>query len=482
MPGAAGRLSRDRLLLGAVLLLALAVRLPLWWRARGFEQGDPIEYVNIAYKIAFGIGIEWWDLRPILLPLLFVPVLYLVQAVTAVWPEPTGEAMVSALRMVSVGFGVGTVGLAFSLGRRLADTRVGVIAALLVALNPVSNQLSVSTYAELPSTLFVMLAVLFLLRGGSPAVWAGVALGVGCMIRYQAIVYVLPLGLWVLWRMYAGRALGLAVRFGTGFLLAALVQAVIELVTYGRPFHSLLQSFEYNVASGLAPIEFGAEPWYWFLLTVGTWLGYLPCALVVLGLVSSGRRANRASWMLVALTAGTMLAFLSALPHKEARFTAQIMPLLALFAGLGGAVLADWVGRPVLGAIAVAGVSVVQPALATTSLDVRANTSYVDGTLRAAELRPGGTLGTIPWLVARPYAGTRLTLERMDRKVWEDPSRVARTIEQSDFLLFPEYWLYDDRAVRRLVDAGYRTIEAYPDGVVLLQSRRLDEPARRRGR
>jgi hypothetical protein len=119
---------------------------------------------------------------------------------------------------------------------------------------------------------------------------------------------------------------------------------------------------------------------------------------------------------------------------------------------------------------------------ASWSLDLQSNVGYVEGVKRAAELRPGGTLGTIPWLVARPYAGTRLTLERMDRNVWSRRDEVTRTIEQSDYLLFPEYWLLEDREVDKLVDARFKSIESYEDGVVLYQNRRLDEPTRRRGR
>jgi hypothetical protein len=119
---------------------------------------------------------------------------------------------------------------------------------------------------------------------------------------------------------------------------------------------------------------------------------------------------------------------------------------------------------------------------ASWTLDLESNVGYVLGVKRAAELRPGSTLGTIPWLIARPYAGTRLTLERMDRNVWSRREEVARTIEQSDFLLFPEYWLLEDREIDKLVDARFRSIDGYEDGVVLYQSRRLEEPNRRRSR
>ena len=70
----------------------------------------------------------------------------------------------------------------------------------------------------------------------------------------------------------------------------------------------------------------------------------------------------------------------------------------------------------------------------------------------------------------------------MDRNVWSRRDEVAQTIEESDFLLFPEYWLLEDREVDKLVDARFHSIESYADGVVLYQNRRLDEPARRRGR
>ena len=119
---------------------------------------------------------------------------------------------------------------------------------------------------------------------------------------------------------------------------------------------------------------------------------------------------------------------------------------------------------------------------ASLRLDLQSNVGYVAGVKRAAELKFGGTLGTIPWLVARPYAGTRLNLERMDRNVWSRRDEVASTIEASDFLLFPEYWLLEDREIDKLVDARFKSIESYEDGVVLYQNRRLDESTRRRGR
>jgi hypothetical protein len=470
------------------LVTALALRLVLWARAYGFEQGDPVEYVNIAYKIAFGIGIPWWDLRPLLLSLLYVPVLYAGQ----LWPDPSGEAMVRLLRLVGVLFSIGAVWLVYLLGRRLGGELVGLVSGLLVAVNAEFNRVSVSTFAEVPSTFFVLLALWCLIeRTPRRSFLAGLALGAACMIRYQAIAFVAPIGLWTLACARRTESQSSVLRFAVGLGLAALAQAAIEVVAYGRPFHSLLVSFEYNVTSGLAPIEFGSEPFEWYGTRAPEWFGVVPLALALLGVPALGRGPQSASWRLVGLAAVTMSLVLSALPHKELRFMAQVVPLLALFAGAGLARVVTWLGqwhgfrsekapRAIRGALVLAAVG---PLLwASLRLDLAANVAYVDGPKRAAEIKPGGILGTIPWFVPRPYTGTRLTLERMDRKVWDDRDRVTSAIEQSDFLLFPEYWLLEDRYVRRLVDAGFRTLESYENGVVLLQSKRLDEPTRRRPR
>jgi hypothetical protein len=492
----------------ALLVGALGLRLLLWNRAVGFEQGDPLEYVNIAYKLAFGIGIEWWDLRPLLLSLVYVPVLYLAQW----WPDPTGEVMVRALRLVSVAFGVGTVWLTYRLGRQLAGALVGLGAGLLVAVNPVVNRLSVSTYAELPSTFFLLLCLwlLVLAVNAAPvrarwlALGAGLAVGVGCMIRYQAIFYLPPIGLWV-GLVALGRTGGslpdrcrallgswtpagsLVHGFTGGLLLAVLAQALIEQAAYGQPFHSLLASFSYNVTSGLAPVEFGAEPFDWFVREVPGWFGLAAGALALVGLSALRPGPQAAGWRLVVLAGVAMFLALSALPHKETRFMSQVVPLLALLAAQGARTLGGMLSRahPAVPGIVAGGLLLLAAApmlAASWSLDLQFNVGYVRGVKHAAELKPGGTLGTVPWLVARPYAGTRLALERMDRSFWDRRDDVTRTIETSDFLLFPEFWLLEDPEIDRLVEKHFRSIDGYDDGVVLYERRAQEEPARRRSR
>ena len=66
---------------------------------------------------------------------------------------------------------------------------------------------------------------------------------------------------------------------------------------------------------------------------------------MLLGLPSLVRGPAVAGWRLIGLAGLTMFLALSALPHKEERFMAQVLPLLALFAGQGISLIAGVVRR-----------------------------------------------------------------------------------------------------------------------------------------
>ena len=99
------------------------------------------------------------------------------------------------------------------------------------------------------------------------------------------------------------------------------------------------------MTSGLAPVEFGEEPFDWFLRQAPSWLGLMTAALAVFGLPALVRGPIVAGWRLVALAGLTMLLALSALPHKEERFMSQVVPLLALLAAQGAVTLGGFVKR-----------------------------------------------------------------------------------------------------------------------------------------
>jgi len=342
--------------------------------------------------------------------------------------------------------------------------------------SPVFNQLSVSPFAEIPATFGVLLAALIAIRAQPTTrsgLAVGVALGLGCMARYQSLAFIVPFGLWILLSDSRARLTG----FVGGLLACGAVQGLLDILAYGAPFHSLIQSAAYNVTSDEAASFYGAEPPWWYVETVGDWLGYATIALALLGSAMAVRGLRRREWSLVLALAAVMLIWLSAIAHKEPRFTSQIAPFLIIAAGHGASAILR--GHSRLGryaAIAAIVVATVPGYWQSISLDLTFNPGFVEGPKMVAAQRPGAVLGTIPWFVARPYTHNRIELVRADVDLWDDPGEMSSVLERADYLLLREYDFAADRAIDRMINSQFRTIETYPEQVTLLEKRPASIP------
>jgi hypothetical protein len=460
------------LVLGSVLAFAALLKLILLLRAVGFEQGDPLEYINIAYTIAHATHEEWWDIRPLVYPLTLVPFIWLGERL----PDVTGEAAVRLLRCVPLVFSLGSLWICAAIAHTLSNRIGAIVAALILAANPTFNQLSVSPFAEVPATFGVLCAVLVAIRT-RPSFWsgglAGTALGLACMARYQSLAFIGPFGLWML----LGRRLPRLTGFIAGLLACVAFQAALDDLAYGAPFHSLIQSAAYNVTTDEAASFYGAQPFIWYLQSVGEWLGYPTLALAVVGGVLAVAGHLRWQWLLVLGLTVTMLLWLSAIGHKELRFTSQLTPFLAIAAGHGASSVAR-IG-PRLGRIAVVplvGLAAIPGIVHSLSLNLTFNPGFVEGPKMVAAEHSGAVLGTIPWFIARPYVHNRIELVRADVDRWHDREYMTQVLERSDYLLLREYDFATDRTIQRLVDRQYRTVETYPEQVVLLEKRSGSTP------
>lgn len=449
-----------------ILVGGSALKLWFWMQAYGFEQGDPLEYLNIAHSIAFQTGERWWDIRPILYPLLLVPTLWIGQLL----PDPTGEATVKAVRLFPLICSVATLAVLIMLGHAIGSTASGIAGAAMLAVSPIFTQLSVSPFAEVPATLCVLVAIWALMtaeRDHRRYLLAGLAMSIGAMIRYQSLAFIAPLALWVLFR--GARPLA---AFGIGLGTCTALQAGLDVAVYGRPFHSLIQSARYNVTSDAAAAFYGATPPTWFLETVPGWLGLTAAVLALMGGSVGLLNGRRREWLLIVGAAGVMLVWLSLLAHKEARFTAQVSPLLFLAAGHGVVIVSSLLGKlRLVAAVALIGAAVAPSVAALPGQALTFNIGYVDGPKRVAAEQPGATLASIPWFIARPYTAGRLNLVRGDIDRWRDRQYITGVFNAADYVLLPEYDFASDREIQRLVDGQYRTLETYPGQVVLLQRR-----------
>ena len=451
-----------------------ALKLYLLQRAYGFERGDAVEYVNIAVQIDRGMVGEWWSIRPLLMPALLLPTVWLGSAL----PDPDGELTVRLVRSVPLVFSLGTLALTYYLGRTLEGTRTALIAVAILGSNWLFNYLSVNPYTEVPATFFVTLAIAALvgIRGTRGWLIAGLALGLASITRYQSLIFLAPLGIWAL-RLRA---------FRRGFVAAVAVlagigaQGLVDVVVSGRPFQSFITSFDWMLLSNKAAEAYGAQPPYWFVLELPALLSPPGIVLATLGLALAIRRWQTA-WLLVALGIILPFAQVSAITHKELRFLTQLQPLISLVMATGTVAIATWVARrSVLPALRIAdGLTIVLVGwglVATIGVDLVHNPGYVDGLkiVRARASAPDASteavqLATVPWDVCLVYAGDQVSIVRGDPDSWQDRAYVDRVTQEATYFLIRRSQLEANAEVAELIRARYRTVATFPDGLVLLE-------------
>ncbi len=163
-----------------------------------------------------------------------------------------------------------------------------------------------------------------------PAV-GGLLLGCAVICRYGSAVIVAAAMLWLLLRL---RWAAFAAASGGG-LVAAGGLAWLDAETWGKPFHSFFKYVEFNVTSGQAAAQFGAEPFWYYL----PWLGML-ALWAWPGLVLSAKKGPRA-WLFVFAGLAYAIA-ISLTKHKEARF---LYPALVILCVAGAPAWVAWVSQ-----------------------------------------------------------------------------------------------------------------------------------------
>ena len=200
---------RERRWLVAIVLVALALR--VWWviYATRPTQGlhDPLFYSVYGKSIAEGDGYRLVAGPSQGEPTAYYPVGYPAALGAVFWLMyhlPFGDNEPIAAALFNLVLGVATVALVFEVARRLFDTRVGLVAAGIVALYP---NLIFHTALTLTETLFnlvVMFALAVLLwRPWTSPLGRGRLVLFGALIGFSALVRPISLsfvpGLLVIW-------------------------------------------------------------------------------------------------------------------------------------------------------------------------------------------------------------------------------------------------------------------------------------------
>ena len=230
----------------------------------------------------------------------------------------------------------------FRLGRAVGrgDVRLGILTAFAAAAFPLFSYFSPHTLSEVHGLVFTTWAyALWAEQVAFPdafgrvrrAFAVGVLLGAAFICRYTLVVFVPLVALDYNFRSRFRELAWFAV--GLGVALAAL--GVVDAATWGKPFHSVIEYFRYNLIQDGAS-EHGIMPrwFYWreaFVarLGFGRWLLLVPMLL-----------AFRRHWRMIAAWV-IPFAAMTLIKHKEERFLLSIWPFV-LVAGLSGTLaLAD---------------------------------------------------------------------------------------------------------------------------------------------
>ncbi|HEX5417822.1 MAG TPA: DUF2298 domain-containing protein [Chloroflexota bacterium] len=290
-------------------------------------------------------------------------------------------------RILSALFDTATVYLVYWIGKRLFDRRIAYLGATLVAFSVLDIQLSHFYATDTLMTFFVVAAIaasVSVARGGGarPAIWAGVAVGLGLGTKFSAAPVLAPVvaahlvqlgstdrGPRLRWpaEEEINRALGLLILTGVTAVAVFLIVEPAAVFDFSKYVDGIFQQSEMVRRTVDLPYTrqyFGRPAYLYFLQNLLLFGVGVPLGLAMIGGLLAACWRN-----VVRPRAGELVLLAFVLPYfaitgdfgaKFMRYLLPITPLLALFAAASLIWLLDrarggasWLPRLVAGAIVV---------------------------------------------------------------------------------------------------------------------------------
>jgi 4-amino-4-deoxy-L-arabinose transferase-like glycosyltransferase len=230
-------------------------------------------------------------------------------------------------RLAMALIGVGVVGLTYLVGRRLAGTATGLIAALLLAINALHIAWSQVIRTDIHASLFMLACVLFSIRAGTDGrlkdyLLAGAFAGLATATKWPAVTVFVAVAGAAASRGIDRRELRNLALAGGALLGAMFVASPFIFIDWrtvlanvqgeARPFHLA------HTGSGfLANLGF-------YLVQVRDSMGWAGLAAVIGGAAVLARDSRAARWTLLASSA----AFLALICAQHLIWSRWVLPLL----------------------------------------------------------------------------------------------------------------------------------------------------------
>ncbi len=313
-----------------ILLVSTLVRWALAWGYVGFIAGDDVEMLEAGISPVTALQYSPWEIRNLLLPrLLITPVAWLASYLGS--SEPT--LLVRLATLPFIGLATLNVALVFIIARRALSRRIGLLAAGIYACHWLPLGYGATVYPRTVSTTCILVSFWLLLgddRDLLRSLGAGALVAFAFAARYSEVIFLAPLALmaWPL-GLPSRRGLFRAVGLGGGFLLGASVfVGLVDLWTWGQPFHSLVEFGRYTLVERGSSSLHAHQPLLWYLRRARVWL--IPSLLPFLVVKRRGDRV-----LLFWLTFSIPILVLSVIHHKEMRYLQGVVPFLAILAAEG---------------------------------------------------------------------------------------------------------------------------------------------------
>lgn len=324
---------RTILATGVVLRLAASVF------SQGFVFPDEHqEYLEVAQGLVYGPHISWWEyergIRHYLYPSCLAVLLYSLDMIGV--RDPIYQAtIIRALLAVAIFAGIALLARDWL---RQGRTPAAVCLLALAALSPDMIYTSIRTLSETAATIVFILSIYFFRR--DPFL-CGLFLGIMFAVRFQMAFFIpgfFMLSLYDDWSARQWRK-GSTWPLTVGLAISLIMVGLMDKLTWGRWFHSPLESFQAQIVEGIAA-RFGVAPWYQYLAW-GAQLLVEAVPLLGLGLIALGAmREFRLVFVGLIFLAGH-----SAIDRKDPRFLWPLAPILLIAFATGFEILYGWLSE-----------------------------------------------------------------------------------------------------------------------------------------
>ena len=238
------------------------------------------------------------------------------------------DTQMLTMRLLHALYSVLVISLGFQIAQRYTSDKVAGNAALLVALFWFMPVLSVRNLVEMVCIPPLMATALFLIDGTRKnQVWqifvAGLFLGMALGVRYQAALFAVGFGAWLLIERRWAYAVALTFTTTVAFLLTQLPDVFI----HGEFLAEFKAYVEYNIR---ARNDYISSPWYTYMMTVPGLLVPPVSLLLLWGFFRYSRK-----WLVIVLPVLLFLVFHSMFPNKQERFILPVFPFIMIIGYVG---------------------------------------------------------------------------------------------------------------------------------------------------